>query len=419
MDEYLFISRDISTLNITNIFKKYWDKDPELFIKFIMFIRDYKNGRGEKDIAINLFNQLKKTNLLIYKMNMDIFYGKYGCYKDILKIEDNYLELEFLKNQLENDLDNMKQDKAISLAAKWAPSEKSKYHNYAKILANLLFPRMKNNLSLYRKNILIPLRNYLNIIETKMCNQQWIEINNNFNNNINIIPYKASKLYKKAFNKHISNFNYQKDKKDSIYDLINYYLINNKYDQDIENKIKIYISNIKNKSYFLKTLPIINLTNINKYVLSIILIISECNITFQNKIINSTNIIDITSNNYYEKINKLKNIQWKKNDDINDIYKKLLNIIHPYKNKIDRYILFTDNDFILPDMKINKLIYNMSGNHLPKLLYWNIEEKDSINNISEDIVLVSGFSKLITKYLLDHDFSIINLLANYEVKLHQ
>lgn len=86
----------------------------------------------------------------------------------------------------------------ISLAAKWAPGEKTSFDkkgNLAKRLAKLLFPNDKAPMKAYRA-LIGPLRAELKVVERFMCGGEWESIN------FSHVPSRAHKLLKKAFAKH-------------------------------------------------------------------------------------------------------------------------------------------------------------------------------------------------------------------------
>jgi len=93
----------------------------------------------------------------------------------------------------------------ISLAAKWAPTEKgstdrkktSKKTNKSLLEAEIL-PRLGNlSLRQYRRCFLSPLRRYLGILERHMCLNQWEQIN------LPAVPSVALTRRRQAFQKHI------------------------------------------------------------------------------------------------------------------------------------------------------------------------------------------------------------------------
>ncbi|GAB5357658.1 hypothetical protein AAMO2058_000393100 [Amorphochlora amoebiformis] len=94
---------------------------------------------------------------------------------------------------------------SVSLAAKWAPSEKGKFdlqNKLAKRLAVLLFPGDKKRMEKYRK-LLSRLRKHLGIVEADMTARRWDLIQ------FDKVPSRALKLYKGAFAKH-TEARYQK-----------------------------------------------------------------------------------------------------------------------------------------------------------------------------------------------------------------
>ena len=101
---------------------------------------------------------------------------------------------ELVKHQLEEDTKNMKEGKPISLLAKWLPSLWT--HNPIK---KKFLDRYREYCGLscekYRKT-LSPLRKYLDLVERKISNGEWNEVD------YEKVPSRANLMYSNAFLKH-------------------------------------------------------------------------------------------------------------------------------------------------------------------------------------------------------------------------
>lgn len=179
--------------NINNMqYEKVYDKSPELFIKLLMYTRDYKNGLGLKSESFEMLQFLKSKNLTLYKQVIEQIATTVGCYKDLivmaeLSTDEDLVELNIYANHLLKDLDN---DQLLySYAYKWAPRESNKYNKLANKLATIIYPFEKNKMELYRKNILKPLGNKTTIVEKLMCENKWSDID------YKDVPMKAMLLY--------------------------------------------------------------------------------------------------------------------------------------------------------------------------------------------------------------------------------
>ena len=180
---------------IINDFMKAFIETPKYALKYLFYSRDIRFGIGEKKVFVTILEHLAKHNsdTLIPLLSL---IPEYGTWKDMLVLLNTPVEKEvanIIKNQINEDYNNMKNGKPISLCAKWLPSRtsskttKKRFYRLVKLL----------NISekLYRKT-LSELRAYSNVVEVKMCANQWNEID------YNKVPSKANLLYKNAFLKH-------------------------------------------------------------------------------------------------------------------------------------------------------------------------------------------------------------------------
>jgi hypothetical protein len=89
-------------------------------------------------------------------------------------------------NQLKNDVENMRNKKSVSLAAKWLPSEKSKeswlFKEVAEQYSGMIPLTIQGRRQMYKnlRSIKSELNKYLDTTQVKMCGKKWSEID--FNN---------------------------------------------------------------------------------------------------------------------------------------------------------------------------------------------------------------------------------------------
>ena len=189
--------------------------------------RDCRGGKGERTIGrralvwlfINYPDRFMKVfdKIPEYGRWDDIIelFPKVLCLSDITFVRTNYASTvpnsDHLKklvlyqteivqkytSQLREDIVNMNEGKSISMAAKWASSERDsmdrKYSTF-KTLAKALGVKPRQ----LRKEYLVPLRSYLKVVETYMCAHKWETID------YSKVPSCAMKKLKKAFEKHDS-----------------------------------------------------------------------------------------------------------------------------------------------------------------------------------------------------------------------
>ena len=193
--------RSASELEIVNKFTKAFFEDKELAVKFLFFARDIREGLGERRLfrvclrALALLDKEAVIKLLPYV-------SEYGRYDDlfslVLDADDNDEICKkiywLVLRQLSQDEENMKAGKPISLLAKWMPSincSSKQRKELAKRFCKFLGIPEKQ----YRQ-ALSALREYLNVVERKMCANEWDEID------YSAVPSKANLIYRNAFMEH-------------------------------------------------------------------------------------------------------------------------------------------------------------------------------------------------------------------------
>ena len=175
-------------------------EDPNLAIKWLFYVRDIRGGLGERRLFREIMLWLSNDASYLCIALLPII-PEYGRWDDLIyillytgnsKVQKEYIKI--IKNQLELDLRGSRNDKPISLLAKWLPSINTSSEvtvAEAKKLATWLGLSEK----VYRKT-LSHLRKYLNVVETKMSANNWNDVK--YEN----VPSKANLLYANAFMKH-------------------------------------------------------------------------------------------------------------------------------------------------------------------------------------------------------------------------
>lgn len=171
-------------------------------VKWLFYLRDIRDGLGERDSFIHFYMELYKHNhtAAIKVLPLIQVYGRWKDVIDILSLTDDDTDLadaiyELVGNQFKEDSVNLAQGKSISLLAKWMPSIN------ASAKSRKVAMRLANKLGLfyaqYRK-VLSQLRKYIDVTEVKTCGGKWNEID------YNKVSSNANARYLKAFMKHDS-----------------------------------------------------------------------------------------------------------------------------------------------------------------------------------------------------------------------
>jgi len=205
--EYFLLMRESTEIQITEILDRLQnilesdllsqEKRKENLIKLLkisLFIREPRKGKGEKQvfyyIVRYLFNKSDDYTKLA-KFMLD-YIGEFGYYKDynnLYVIGDNDKNVDLCDYIITKYVDQLIKDynetdiNKLSLCAKWAPRENSKYDKFAKTLAqslvNKINPNNKNTfgqLKQYRQ-IISQLNKKINTVQTYMCQKHWEDIN--------------------------------------------------------------------------------------------------------------------------------------------------------------------------------------------------------------------------------------------------
>jgi len=177
--------------------KAAYKENPELASNLILYTRNCRNGGlGERRIGRLLLKELAMIEPEKVKRNFQTIVDT-GRFDDLYVLEGTPCESEmweFVKNTFVLDVTLMKENKPISLLAKWMPSintSSKESRRLANKFCNItgLSPRT------YRK-ALSKLRAYIDVVERKMSAGEWDKIN------YEAVPSLAMSRYTKTFNTH-------------------------------------------------------------------------------------------------------------------------------------------------------------------------------------------------------------------------
>ena len=190
--------RKADAQSIINDFEAAFSEDPRLAIKWAFMLRDARGGMGERRIFRIIMKHLADTIPFVMKELMKLF-PEYGRWDDLFCLEDTTVEpemFEMLASQLNLDVAHMKQNKNVSLLAKWLPSENASSKETIR-LAKRVRKYCSMDSKTYRKT-LSALRSYIDVVERKMSANEWADIN------YEAVPSKANLIYASSFMEHDS-----------------------------------------------------------------------------------------------------------------------------------------------------------------------------------------------------------------------
>ena len=182
---------------ICDLFSEAYAFDPELAVKMLFYAGNIRGGLGERRTFKILLKWLAEKNYsLIVKNIQNIpFYNRWDSLYSLIGTAAEGAMWSFVREQLEKDIQAMKENKPCSLLAKWLKSTNStskKSNQLGRLTAKKL--GFKNEME-YRK-MLSSLRSYIRVTEKDMSRNEWKNIQ------YSTVPSYAMKNYRNAFDRH-------------------------------------------------------------------------------------------------------------------------------------------------------------------------------------------------------------------------
>lgn len=172
-------------------------EDKELADNLILYVRNIRDGGcGERRIGRILLKSLAEIDPCKVIRNFQTIVDC-GRWDDLYIFENTPVEKEmwnFIEQQLRSDVYNMKNNRPISLMAKWLKSINTSSAE-SRRLANKTIVHLGLTPRTYRKT-LSKLRQYLTVVEKQMSANEWKNIE------FSAVPAKAMARYQNTFRKH-------------------------------------------------------------------------------------------------------------------------------------------------------------------------------------------------------------------------
>ena len=169
-------------------------------VKWLFYLRDIREGLGERDSFVTLYMTLYNTNpeAALKVLPLIPVYGRWRDVIDILAKTYDSTPLAdaiygMVKSQLMEDAENWSQGKSISLLAKWLPSVNASQKSRAR--ASRICRHLGLIFADYRK-MLANLRRHLDVTEVKTCGGNWDMVD------YNKVSSNANARYVNAFMRH-------------------------------------------------------------------------------------------------------------------------------------------------------------------------------------------------------------------------
>lgn len=192
--------RNMSPDEIWEKFLLAYNENPMLAILWLFFVRDAREGCGERRTFRVVFERFCNENpdAAIKLLHLIPFYGRWDDVVEVVfghvpcKVRDEAIEL--LRMQIQSDILMANTKQPVSILGKWMPSgntSSKETRRRAEFLRNAFGWTPKQ----YRKN-LSGLRRRIKVVEQQMSANQWSEID------YEGVPSRAAMNYRDAFLRH-------------------------------------------------------------------------------------------------------------------------------------------------------------------------------------------------------------------------
>lgn len=182
--------------DILRLYNSAFEEDRLLALKALFYTRNVRGGLGERRTFRIILNWLAQVEPEIVGKNLECI-SKFGRWDDMYALVATPLgqkAFDFMKAVLLQDIEAMAKGENVTLLAKWLKSVNTS-SEMSRRLGKMTARHFDMNERQYRK-ILSELRRYIGIVERKMSNNRWDEID------YEGVPSYAMKTYRKAFGKH-------------------------------------------------------------------------------------------------------------------------------------------------------------------------------------------------------------------------
>ena len=436
-----------------SLFDEAYYQDKAMTLKFLLFLRDVREGMGERDTFRKLLLHLTEIDRSIfYRIIYMVDLPKFGRWDDYIYLFANtkYESLKIsiagiLQGQLDDDLYNYSNGKPYSLLAKWMPSINTSSKKTVTV-GNELRKYFRMSPSQYRKT-LSKLRKGLDVLEVKLSSNKWDKVDYSH------VPSLANIKYKDSFlrhdfdrrNEYLNDVACGKNKINAnsmfLYDIIHAYEKDAGYKgynmPPVDNTLENLWESQKKPKTFADTLVVRDgsgsmLSYVSKNVSameigdSIALYCAKNNTgVFKDKIMafsNNPKMITVNCNTLRDNIEKLlKNTECSTTnvESVFDLILKTAKKCNATQADMPKNVLIIsdmqfniamwDTDsFGLPlcnqNIQENDTLfeniekkYKDCGYELPKLIFWNVSRYNDgtvpIQSSRNGVILLSGFSK--------------------------
>jgi len=185
LDLFFKLTRNIPEDEIVRMIRLSFPQHPLETMRILFHARDCRGGKGDRKPFLAAMLYIADTHPTWFLANLEHI-PTFGRWLDLVELysqvpQKDEIVLLILK-QLQQDISDIIHKKPISLLAKWLPGEKKRWDTGIRESIIRRFYNLDSDKPLntwhqreFRK-LLTPLRNHIDLVETRMCKNQWSEI---------------------------------------------------------------------------------------------------------------------------------------------------------------------------------------------------------------------------------------------------
>lgn len=419
---------------VFDILDRMWYENPELTVKNIFYKGDCRGGAKEKKLFRVGMNWLIQKHPQWSNLS---HVPEYRYWKDLITISaqnpsvrQEVVEL-FAKQLLSDHKMLVENLPGISLCAKWVPTEGCAEDKRDPHFLNNLRNLLGMNHRKFRKELIVPLRTHLKIVESFMCAKEWENID------YSQVPSVAMQNYKKTFQKHDPvRFAEWAEKlkrgnaKINVSQLFPHtiakpYFYGGQKDDIIEAQFKALTENVKKMGIFDRSLVISDTSASMSGTpmdvsITLGILISRClSPPFTNLIINfdeQPTFSKLTGNDLHQDIQIMRQVPWAGSTNLDLVFDQVLQKAKEMELPPEK---FPNRLYILTDMQFNQLEGEVTtkgalqranekfasyGYEVPEIVCWNLRGNTTTSAMPDNqkgMCTITGFSTSILSAVMN------------------
>lgn len=397
------------------IVKNSWEVDKLDTLKILVNWRDCRGGKGDYTGFIVAIAYLYQLDPEWINVNLSVI-PEYGRWLDLIQLWHICEEgKDQIMNTIIKQLNIDQTTEKVSQLAKWIPSENGLWDRFTKdrfciAMCKTMFNVTiveREHLKKLRKEYIVPLRAKLSLIETKMCENKFQDID--YEHVPSVAMNKLNKAFmrndKTRFEEYLTKVGKGKAKINSAqvypHDLVHKYMIYGHEDLVIEAQWK----EIKKKTCAFKhSISVVDVSSSMQgtpmEVAIALGLLGLCN----NKVITfsaNPKLHDIPDGSLLSQVTNIKNMDWGGNTNFELVMNLVLDLVIS-GTKINQVFVFSDMQFDkamvngdATHYNIIKLKFKEQGVQMPSIVFWNLRGDTNDFSVTCDengVVMLSGYS---------------------------